>query len=253
MLLAFDDAPSLDNEGYQQTENGYGTLREGGIQVSVRTDMPGVTPAMWEWWFGWHGSDSRRYKLWHPRAHVAAHWEDGGGDGANHFAGGYVVLSQEWKTASATVDADKFKKSEAAPSIGLGYNFALDARSTIGLKLTVDAKNGEYGVGGETEVKEKSHYSIAVEPGYAINDKVLVFGILAYHKAKAELVVEPEGSLGQTKVSGFGYGIGAKYALSDHLFLMAEVQKVDYRRKLIGEAEVKPSSTVVALGLGYHF
>jgi hypothetical protein len=75
-LLAFDDAPSLDNEGYQQTENGYGVLADGSVQVAVRTDMPGVTPAMWEWWFGWHSCDSRRYKLWHPRAHISAAWQD---------------------------------------------------------------------------------------------------------------------------------------------------------------------------------
>lgn len=68
-LLAFDDAASIVDEGYQQTENGYGILGDGSMQVSVRTDMPGVTPAMWAWWFGWHGSDTRRYKLWHPRAH----------------------------------------------------------------------------------------------------------------------------------------------------------------------------------------
>ena len=24
---------------------------------------------MWDWWFGWHGRDSSRYKLWHPDAH----------------------------------------------------------------------------------------------------------------------------------------------------------------------------------------
>lgn len=36
---------------------------------------------MWAWWFGWHGSDSRRYKLWHPRAHVSAQWRDELGDG----------------------------------------------------------------------------------------------------------------------------------------------------------------------------
>jgi DAPG hydrolase PhiG domain len=75
-LLAFDDAPTLANQGYQQTENGYGLLDDGSVHVSVRTDMPGVTPAMWEWWFAWHGSDSRRYKLWHPRAHVSAAWQD---------------------------------------------------------------------------------------------------------------------------------------------------------------------------------
>jgi DAPG hydrolase PhiG domain len=44
--------------------------------------MPGVTPSMWTWWFGWHGSDARRYKLWHLRAHVSAQWSDGGGDGS---------------------------------------------------------------------------------------------------------------------------------------------------------------------------
>ncbi len=88
-LLAFDDAPTLDDEGYQQTENGYGALANGAVQVSVRTDMPGVTPAMWTWWFGWHGCDARRYKLWHPRAHVSAAWQDGD-DAGRHGSARYV-------------------------------------------------------------------------------------------------------------------------------------------------------------------
>jgi len=174
----------------------------------------------------------------------------------NHFAGGYVVLSQEWKSASVFVDAEKIKKSEAAPSIGFGYTFALDKHATIGIKATIDTKNGEYGVGdiggNETEVKEKSHYSIAVEPGYAINDKWLVFGILAYHKAKTELISNAV-SQGTANLTGFGYGLGAKYALPNHWFLMGEIQKVDYKSKLVGGSVVKPSSSVFALGLGYHF
>lgn len=175
----------------------------------------------------------------------------------NHFAGGYVVLSQEWKNASATVDGEKIKKSEAAPSIGLGYTFAMDKHSTLGIKATFDTKSGEYGVGdvtglGETEAKEKSHYSIAIEPGYAINDKWLVFGILAYHRAKAELVAA-NASQSSANLNGFGYGLGAKYALPNHWFLMGEIQKVDYHVKSFGASEVKPASTVVALGLGYHF
>ena len=76
-LVAFDHAATVADAGYQQTENGYGVLDDGSYQVSVRTDMPGVTPAMWSWWFGWHGSDTRRYKLWHPRAHLSAAWKDG--------------------------------------------------------------------------------------------------------------------------------------------------------------------------------
>ena len=83
VLPEFDDVAGLLDGGYQQTENGYGVLGDGGIQVSVRTDMPEVTPQMWAWWFGWHGSDARRYKLWHPRAHVSAQWRDGGADGGH--------------------------------------------------------------------------------------------------------------------------------------------------------------------------
>lgn len=179
----------------------------------------------------------------------AAHAEE------NHFAGPYVVVTNEWKNASATVDGEKIKKSESAPSIGVGYTFGLDHHATVGIKATFDTKNGEYGVGAinevETEVKEKSHYSIAVEPGYAVNDKVLVFGILAYHKAKAELVAAETSTT--SSISGYGYGVGAKYTLPNHFFLMAELQKVTYRSKFIDSSAVKPSSNVLALGVGYHF
>jgi hypothetical protein len=92
-LLAFDAAATVADEGYQQTENGYGLLDDGGYHVSVRTEMPGVTPGMWSWWFGWHGSDTRRYKLWHPRAHLSAAWKDGeqdGDDAGRHGAQRYV-------------------------------------------------------------------------------------------------------------------------------------------------------------------
>jgi len=104
-LPAFDDLPTLLEEGYHQTENGYARLRDSGICVSVRTDMPDVTPAMWEWWFGWHGSDSRRYKLWHPRAHVSARWSDGGGDGRYV---GRTSLVQEYLGSAFTRPAIQF-------------------------------------------------------------------------------------------------------------------------------------------------
>jgi hypothetical protein len=89
-------------------------LRDGGIQVSVRTDMPGVTPAMRDWWFGWHGSDSRRYKLWHPRAHVSAQWSKNGG------GGGYVgrtSLVQEYLGSAFSRPAIQFVEPSV---VGLG-------------------------------------------------------------------------------------------------------------------------------------
>jgi hypothetical protein len=92
VLLGFDEADLLLDDGHHDTETGYGRVRHGGIQVSVRTDMPGVSPAMWSWWFGWHGSDSRRYKLWHPRAHVSARWADGETD--EYYLGRTSVIEE---------------------------------------------------------------------------------------------------------------------------------------------------------------
>ena len=89
LLTALEDAPDL-LDGEATTENGLTVDADGSIVVALRTPMPGVTPAMWDWWFGWHGSDSRRYKLWHPRAHLYAHWDDGddaGRRGRNRYVG----------------------------------------------------------------------------------------------------------------------------------------------------------------------
>jgi hypothetical protein len=171
----------------------------------------------------------------------------------NHFAGPYIVLTNEWKRASVKVSGDKISKSESAPSFGLGYTFALSPIYTLGLKLSGDFNSGEYGAGDvagtEKKVIEKKHYSLAVEPGYVINPKLLVFGIVAYHTAVAEI----EGGTESARMKGVGYGIGFKHSIADHLFLMGELQRVDYGSKTIDGSTVKPSSTVGAIGLGYHF
>ncbi len=68
---------SLVKKGYSEIENGYTFELDGSMIVAVLTSMPNVTPTMWDWWFGWHGSMDNRYKLWHPKAHLAAAWQDG--------------------------------------------------------------------------------------------------------------------------------------------------------------------------------
>ena len=71
----FGDAPVL--------EDGFVLTKDGGMRVSVRTSMPGVTPAMVDWWFGWHGDAPAKYKLWHPQAHVHVGWRDPPPSGAS--------------------------------------------------------------------------------------------------------------------------------------------------------------------------
>ena len=81
-----DRADELLEPGYWPLETGFGLGPDGSVQVFALTQMPKVTPAMWDWWFAWHGSEAQRYKLWHPRAHISANWADGRSD-LNHYIG----------------------------------------------------------------------------------------------------------------------------------------------------------------------
>ena len=40
--------------------------------LANRTEMPGVTPEMFEWWFAWHGLEDLRYRIWDPEDHYYA-------------------------------------------------------------------------------------------------------------------------------------------------------------------------------------
>lgn len=75
-----EEAGMMANPGYQDIETGYCLEKDGAVRVSVLTKMPHVLPVMWNWWFGWHGCSSDRYKLWHPKAHLSAKWKDGSVD-----------------------------------------------------------------------------------------------------------------------------------------------------------------------------
>lgn len=69
--LPIEDANQLLNPGYLPLENGYTRLANGQIYAAILTHMPKVNGAMIDWWFGWHYLESQRYKLWHPRCHIA--------------------------------------------------------------------------------------------------------------------------------------------------------------------------------------
>ncbi|MGB6180594.1 MAG: hypothetical protein WBF79_05065 [Rhodococcus sp. (in: high G+C Gram-positive bacteria)] len=67
-----DITTDLSSTGTSAVETGYGQAADGVVFVAVRTVMPRVTAAMWDWWFGWHSTEAARYKLWHPDAHQYA-------------------------------------------------------------------------------------------------------------------------------------------------------------------------------------
>ena len=69
-VLPRADINRLIEPGYLPLETGYSTLPDGSAHVAVLTQFPGATGEMIDWWFGWHGAETERYKLWHPQAHL---------------------------------------------------------------------------------------------------------------------------------------------------------------------------------------
>lgn len=76
-IPALAQATSLLQPGYAEIECGYTMEADGSARLAILTPMPNVQPLMWHWWFGWHGDQDAKYKLWHPKAHVSAAWKDG--------------------------------------------------------------------------------------------------------------------------------------------------------------------------------
>jgi hypothetical protein len=75
-----DIAAALSRPGYLPVETGWCAMPSGPAIVAVHTPMPGVTPAMWDWWFAWHSAAPGRYKIWAPSEHLVAMWKDGEGE-----------------------------------------------------------------------------------------------------------------------------------------------------------------------------
>jgi hypothetical protein len=74
---ALEQVTAMVQDGYAEVECGYTLETDGSARLAILTPMPNVKPPMWHWWFGWHGDQDAKYKLWHPKAHVSATWKDG--------------------------------------------------------------------------------------------------------------------------------------------------------------------------------
>jgi len=63
------DMNKLFDDGYLPGELGWTTFPDGTAMLANITDMPGVTPEMFDWWFAWHGLEPMRYKIWNHEQH----------------------------------------------------------------------------------------------------------------------------------------------------------------------------------------
>ncbi|MGI6326615.1 MAG: DAPG hydrolase family protein [Saccharofermentanales bacterium] len=66
---SIDHMNDLFLDGYLDGEFGYCQMPDGTLAVANLMLMPNITPAMFDWWFAWHGLAPIRYKLWNKDEH----------------------------------------------------------------------------------------------------------------------------------------------------------------------------------------
>ena len=74
--MRFEELPCLLSPAQLPYQSGVERLADGLLHVAVLTRMPGVSPAMIEWWFGEYLQTTEQYKRWHPRDHLWMAWEN---------------------------------------------------------------------------------------------------------------------------------------------------------------------------------
>ena len=72
-----DPAPLRLEMGYERSESGV-------LHIATRTDMPGCSGAMFDWWFKYFKT-TKQYIWWHPGDHVFAEWDDRWKEGQSYI------------------------------------------------------------------------------------------------------------------------------------------------------------------------
>ena len=118
-----------------EVESGWTVRPDGSVQVALRTELPGVTAEMIEWWSDWHPLRHDRYRAWHPTEHFG-----------NRLLPG--ATSQEKSYWGAVIFFDEFAggqrdqlRTEFTSPLGFGFSHRPFERPEV--KVIISARVGD--------------------------------------------------------------------------------------------------------------
>ena len=171
--------------------------------------------------------------------------------------------------SNSAVSSGTIGKVTPVAGIDASYTFATGSNGFIGVGATYLAGEAEFGLGTADSSNDatktfkgkiKDHYSVYIQPGYALNKDSAVYGKLSYNHADFNITnaVRQPGDL-----EGWGYGIGLKTFLNANTFVQVEASYTEYdsltatRTATGGTGLVTASGTpAIAAGtitIGYKF
>lgn len=178
---------------------------------------------------------------------------------ANNFAGFNVGVNGNLATSSTEINTGDLSANvgdaSQNASVEVVYDFDLGGSGVLGLGGTYSLTSLKSGslvmAGSNMELRNKDLFTVYVEPGYALNNAILLYVKIAYVGGKGERTLN--GVVGSQNYYGTGYGAGARALLNKHLYLQAEFLQSEYGERPIDGMPYKPSSTTGSIGLGLKF
>jgi hypothetical protein len=151
--------------------------------------------------------------------------------------------------------------------VAAGYNLVVGENIRLGFGVFYDLGEGKGGdingtvgaVAATYTIKEKNHYGLSFEPGYAFTKDSVAYGKLTYNWIKVEHTLEGGTvAFDSSTLNTFGYGLGIKHLIGGKTYLYAEWQKVQYNGKPFDDGAgntitYRPSENFGLVGVGVNF
>ena len=141
-------------------------------------------------------------------------------------------------------------KNTPIAGVDLAYTVSSGSNAFFGLGATYVPMKAKFGAGNSSGTPSvantgeiKDHYSVYIQPGYAITKDSALYGKLSYNHADFKItganVSQQPGDL-----EGWGYGIGLKTFLTPNAFVQVEASYTEYASLTAKETANSTNSTV---------
>lgn len=146
-----------------------------------------------------------------------------------------AAMDNSVSNVSGTENPVSYGKINYIGLIDLSYTKAVYTNWLLGAGLTYDFNKTDFldykSDGVSVSFEGKNHYSVYVQPMYALNDSTVAFGKLGYHSITASLEATVDGAGAASNkhhYRGFGVGGGVKFLTTSQVFVQLEAQMVNF-------------------------
>ena len=150
-------------------------------------------------------------------------------------------------------------QSNSIPRFALNYDFQPFTKFAIGF-------GGSYKFGESKDVSQSDNNSMTISnaasfyiaPTFLVSDTTGIYGKISFNAAKGKYLDQGNFLNDDEFIKGFGYGFGVKSFITKNLYLLTEVERVNYGREnyRIDDDEsysVDTKTTNATISLGVKF